>query len=54
FTTAYEFDGSLSGARLEEAISWNKVKENASIALIHADITLVLPILLAAVYEKMY
>ncbi|MBO3769480.1 MAG: deoxyhypusine synthase [Candidatus Brockarchaeota archaeon] len=53
FTTAYEFDGSLSGARLEEAISWKKVKENASIALIHADITLVLPILLAAVYEKM-
>lgn len=53
FTTAYEFDGSLSGARLEEAITWNKVRENASIALIHADVTLVLPVLLAAVYEKM-
>ncbi|MEM1543045.1 MAG: deoxyhypusine synthase [Ignisphaera sp.] len=52
FTTAYEFDGSLSGARLEEAISWKKVRENALIALVHADVTLVLPILLAAVYEK--
>ncbi len=52
-TTAYEFDGSLSGARLEEAITWNKVKENAAIALVHVDITLALPLLLAAVYEKM-
>ncbi|MEM3658115.1 MAG: deoxyhypusine synthase [Candidatus Hadarchaeum sp.] len=51
-TTAYEFDGSLSGARLEEAITWNKVKENASIALVHVDVTLILPLLLAAVYER--
>ncbi|MEM1557488.1 MAG: deoxyhypusine synthase [Thermoproteota archaeon] len=51
-TTAYEFDGSLSGARLEEAITWNKVKENASTALVHVDVTLALPLLLAAVYEK--
>ncbi|NHV99308.1 MAG: deoxyhypusine synthase [Thaumarchaeota archaeon] len=52
-TTAYEFDGSLSGARLEEAITWNKVKENAAIALVHVDVTLALPLLLAAVYEKL-
>ncbi|MGQ9479423.1 MAG: deoxyhypusine synthase [Thermoproteota archaeon] len=52
-TTAYEFDGSLSGARLEEAISWNKVKENATISLIHVDVTLALPLLLASVYEKL-
>ncbi|MEM2940810.1 MAG: deoxyhypusine synthase [Thermoproteota archaeon] len=51
-TTAYEFDGSLSGARLEEAITWNKVKENANISLVHVDVTLALPLLLAAVYEK--
>jgi deoxyhypusine synthase len=51
-TTAYEFDGSLSGARLEEAITWNKVRENAAIALVHVDVTLALPLLLAAVYEK--
>ncbi|MBO3800079.1 MAG: deoxyhypusine synthase [Candidatus Brockarchaeota archaeon] len=52
-TTAYEFDGSLSGARLEEAITWNKVKENASIALVHVDATLALPLILAAVYESL-
>ncbi|MGQ9597287.1 MAG: deoxyhypusine synthase [Thermoproteota archaeon] len=52
-TTAYEFDGSLSGARLEEAITWNKVRENAATALIHVDVTLALPLLLAAVYEEM-
>jgi deoxyhypusine synthase len=52
-TTAYEFDGSLSGARLEEAITWNKVKEDASMALVHADVTLTLPLLLAAVYENL-
>jgi len=51
-TTACEFDGSLSGARLEEAISWNKIREDASIALVHADVTIALPIILAAVYEK--
>lgn len=51
-TTAYEFDGSLSGARLEEAITWNKVKENANISLVHVDVTLALPLLLATVYEK--
>ncbi|MEM2089449.1 MAG: deoxyhypusine synthase [Thermoproteota archaeon] len=51
-TTAYEFDGSLSGARLEEAITWNKVKENANISLVHVDVTLALPLLLASVYEK--
>jgi deoxyhypusine synthase len=52
-TTAYEFDGSLSGARLEEAITWNKVKENAPIALVHVDATLALPLILAAVYEAL-
>ncbi len=52
-TTAYEFDGSLSGARLEEAITWNKVKENAPIALVHVDATLALPLILAAVYESL-
>jgi len=52
-TTAYEFDGSLSGARLEEAITWNKVKEDASMALVHVDATLALPLILAAIYENL-
>ena len=28
-TTATQYDGSLSGARLEEAVSWGKIKEKA-------------------------
>ena len=47
-TTAAEYDGSLSGAKMREAISWGKLKENASHVTIEADATLVLPFMLAA------
>ncbi len=47
-TTAPEWDGSLSGARLEEAISWGKVKEEASIVNIPGDASLILPLVYAA------
>lgn len=45
-TTATEYDGSLSGARPREAITWGKVKRGAKAVHIMADATLVLPILL--------
>ena len=48
-TTAVEHDGSLSGARLEEAISWGKVKEEAKIVNVEGDATIILPLLVAAV-----
>ncbi len=44
-TTAQEWDGSLSGARLKEAISWGKVKENAEHVTIQGDATILFPIL---------
>ncbi len=47
-TTAYEYDGSLSGALTREAISWNKIKENAKHVTIHADATTVLPFMVHA------
>lgn len=47
-TTAVEHDGSLSGARLEEAISWGKVKEDARLVNIEGDAALILPLLVAA------
>ncbi|HET6405129.1 MAG TPA: deoxyhypusine synthase [Candidatus Thermoplasmatota archaeon] len=47
-TTAVEHDGSLSGARLEEAISWGKVKEDARIVNVEGDAALILPLLVAA------
>ncbi len=47
-TTAQEYDGSLSGAKLEEAISWKKVKEDAEFVNIYGDATVILPVLLGA------
>jgi len=46
-TTAVEWDGSLSGARLREAVSWGKVKETASRVTIEGDATVILPLMIA-------
>lgn len=47
-TTAQEYDGSLSGAKLEEAISWKKVKEDAEFVNVYGDATVILPVLLGS------
>ena len=47
-TTAQEFDGSLSGALVREAISWGKVTQNAKQTTIHAELTTILPFLYLA------
>ena len=44
-TTASQYDGSLSGARLTEAVSWGKVKEEARYVTIDGDATIILPIM---------
>ncbi|MEM0324676.1 MAG: deoxyhypusine synthase [Candidatus Aenigmatarchaeota archaeon] len=44
-STAIEEDGSLSGAKTREAISWSKIKENAKHINIFCDATIALPIL---------
>ena len=51
-TTAPEFDGSLSGARVKEAVSWGKVKEEARRADLYAEVTTVLPFILSYVLAK--
>jgi deoxyhypusine synthase len=51
-TTAQEFDGSLSGALVREAISWGKVTQNAKQTTIHAEITTILPFLYSALLAK--
>lgn len=51
-TTAQEFDGSLSGALVHEAISWGKVTQNARQTTIHAEITTTLPFLYKALLSK--
>ncbi len=52
-TTAQEFDGSLSGALVREAISWGKVTQNAKQTTIHAEITTVLPFLYSALLSRL-
>jgi len=47
-TTAVEWDGSLSGARVREAVSWGKVKENARHVTVEGDATLILPLIVSA------
>lgn len=51
-TTAQEFDGSLSGALVREAISWGKVTQNAKQTTIHAEITTILPFLYSALLTR--
>ena len=51
-TTAQEFDGSLSGALVKEAISWGKVTQQANQATLHAEVTTILPFIYAALLSK--
>ena len=44
-TTAPEYDGSLSGARLKEAISWGKIRPEAPQIVLEGEASLILPIL---------
>lgn len=50
-TTAPEWDGSLSGALVSEAISWGKVTEKARQTTIHGEATTLLPFIYAALKE---
>jgi deoxyhypusine synthase len=50
-TTAQESDGSLSGARTREAISWGKLKEQSPHVTVEGDVTLLLPLLWGAVAD---
>lgn len=46
-TTAPEWDGSLSGARVREAVSWGKVTPQARRITVEGDATVLLPLLVA-------
>ncbi len=52
-TTAQEFDGSLSGALVKEAISWGKVTQKAKQVTLHAEITTILPFIYAALVSRL-
>ena len=50
-TTAPEFDGSLSGARLKEAISWGKMRAEAPNVCVEGDASVLLPLLGADLFK---
>lgn len=50
--TGNEYDGSDSGARPDEAISWGKIKSDSKSIKIFADASLAFPIIVAATFAK--
>jgi deoxyhypusine synthase len=52
-TTAVEYDGSLSGAQTREAISWGKIAEKADNVTIEGDATVLLPLMISALLERL-
>lgn len=45
--TGQEFDGSDSGARPDEAVSWGKIKIDGESVKVYADATLVFPLIIS-------
>ncbi|XP_011332794.1 probable deoxyhypusine synthase isoform X2 [Ooceraea biroi] len=52
--TSSEFDGSDSGARPEEAISWGKIRRDAAPVKVCADATLIFPLLVGETFARHY
>ena len=47
-----QYDGSDSGARPDEAVSWGKIRAGAESVKVYADATLVFPLVVAATFGK--
>jgi deoxyhypusine synthase len=52
-STADEWDGSLSGARPREAVSWGKISEKAPKIMVEGDATVVLPLMAGALFSRL-
>jgi deoxyhypusine synthase len=51
-STGTEYDGSLSGARPREAVSWNKLKDKRNSAFVEGDATITFPLLACSMLGK--
>ena len=51
-STAVEWDGSLSGARPREAVSWGKINKKAYKIMIEGDASLILPIMVSSLIAR--
>ncbi len=52
-STADEWDGSLSGARPTEAVSWGKINARADKVMVEGDASLILPVAVCALIERL-
>ncbi|MEJ5327517.1 MAG: deoxyhypusine synthase [Candidatus Bathyarchaeia archaeon] len=52
-STADEWDGSLSGARPREAVSWGKISAQAKRIMIEGDASLILPLMASALLTRL-
>uniref|UniRef100_A0A7N0VEW0 Deoxyhypusine synthase n=1 Tax=Kalanchoe fedtschenkoi TaxID=63787 RepID=A0A7N0VEW0_KALFE len=50
--TAQEYDGSDSGARPDEAVSWGKIRGGAQTVKVHCDATIAFPLLVAETFAS--
>ena len=50
--TAQEFDGSDSGAQPDEAVSWGKIRADATPVKVSGDATILLPLLVSQTFAK--
>jgi len=52
-STGTQYDGSLSGARTNEAVSWGKLASSKRSVYVEADATIAFPLILCSVLERM-
>jgi len=52
-STADEWDGSLSGARPREAVSWGKISEKAKRIMLEGDASVILPVMLGSLLTRL-
>lgn len=52
-STADEWDGSLSGARPREAVSWGKISEKAKHIMLEGDASLILPLMMSSLVARL-
>ena len=50
--TAQEYDGSDSGARPDEAVSWGKIRADATPVKVHGDASILFPLLVSQTFAK--
>jgi len=52
-STADEWDGSLSGARPREAVSWGKISEKARRIMVEGDASIILPLMVSSLFTRL-